>query len=216
MSRPGLFVVLAGPDGSGKSTLAPRLVSLARDSGRPARHMHWRPGVFPQAGSLVGNEPGDASEPHGRDPQGAVLSAVKLLYYWADFLLGTWFRIRPITKGGGLVVMERGWWDFAVDPRRYRLRVPPGLVRALGQLLPSPDLVLVLKASPEVLTARKNELPAAELERQNDTWVGIELPGRTVKVFLDATRPQEELVDDAVAHMAEVSGGNAVGASGVE
>lgn len=215
MSRTGLFVVLAGPDGSGKSSLAPRLVAAARRSGRVARHMHWRPGVLPLVGSLVGNAPGDASRPHGREAQGTVLSTFKLLYYWVDFFLGSWIRVRPATGRGGLVVMERGWWDFAVDPQRYRLRVRPGLVRALGRLLPSPDLVLVLKASPEILAGRKDELPAAELERQNDAWRRIELP-RTAKAYLDASRSLEELEEEAAARMAEVSPEDTVGAGGVE
>ncbi|HEX6207133.1 MAG TPA: hypothetical protein VF058_02130 [Actinomycetota bacterium] len=212
----GVYVVLAGPDGSGKSTLASRLAAAARRSGRPARHLHWRPGLLPQAGSLVGRAPGDPSTPHAEEPQGRVLSLLRLVYYWADFLLGTWLRVQPITARGGLVVMERGWWDIAVDPRRYRLRVGARVIRALGRLLPAPDLVLVLRASPEILAQRKEELPTSELARQNDRWDEIRFPQRIAKIVLDATRSQDDLVADAAAHMATVSGGDPVGAGGVE
>jgi GTPase SAR1 family protein len=213
----GVFVVLAGPDGSGKSTLAPRLVSRAEEEGRPVRHLHWRPGLLPQAGALVGRPPvGDPSAPHADRLQGKILSLIRLAYYWVDFLVGTWIRILPVRRRRGVVVMERGWWDIAVDPRRYNLRGYPNVVRFLGRLLSPPDIVFVLEAPSEVLTGRKEELPSPELARQNDRWRVIQLPRRTAKVFLDATMSVDELAAEAWRQMDEASAAGAVGARGEE
>lgn len=90
--------------------------------------------------------------------------------------------------------MERGWFDIAVDPRRYHLSVPPMLVELLGHLLPSPDLVIVLEADPQILRRRKAELPLAELSRQIARWRQVAFPRRTVRLKLDASDSPDELV----------------------
>ena len=120
-----------------------------------------------------------------------------LIYHWVDFFLGTWIRIVPLKAKGGLIVMERGWFDIAVDPRRYNLAVSRNLVEFLGRLLPGPDLVMVLQTDPDVLIRRKAELPQAELSRQIGRWRQISFPRRTIRLALDASLPLELLVDQA-------------------
>jgi hypothetical protein len=195
--RQGLFILLAGPDGSGKSTLAPKLLHQFRDAVPFTRHMHWRPGLLPQASTLVGAGGGDPSKPHAQVPHGRVVSLCLLCYYWLDFLLGTWLRVVPVRARGGLVILERGWWDYAVDSRRYRLRVSPKLVRFLGRLLPQPDLVMILEASPELLHGRKPELPMEELSRQMERWRELELPKRSRRTCLDVSQNFDQVLKTA-------------------
>jgi thymidylate kinase len=194
--RKGLFVLIVGPDGAGKTSLAARLVGVARDSVGVQR-MHWRPELLPRLGALVGRSPRHPSTPHADPSRSPLFSAPALAYYWVDFFLGSWLRIRPSVRRGELVVMERGWFDFAVDPRRYRLSVSPAVVRLLGRLLPRPDLVLVLDASEETLLSRKTELPGSELTRQMRLWRDFGFPSGTMKVLIDAGRPLEEVVQEA-------------------
>jgi thymidylate kinase len=199
--RPGLRVLLGGPDGAGKS-------SLAAAVGLDRRHklvVHWRPGVLPRPGSLFGDgAAAPVTNPHAFDPHGPVISAMRLVYFLTDFWAGESWRVRPAERRGCLVVIERGWWDMAVDPRRYRLSVPPGLVLAIGRLIPKPDLLLVLDAPAEVLASRKQELPTEELDRQRRVWLDLTIPGAE-KVVLDATKPLDKVVADAreviVAHL---------------
>jgi len=68
------------------------------------------------------------------------------------------------------VLLERGWCDLLVDPRRYRLSAGASLVRALKRLLPRPNLTLLLNDRSQRIHARKPELPSAEIERQLATW----------------------------------------------
>jgi hypothetical protein len=199
MHPTGLTVVIAGPDGSGKSTLADTLPRVCEGPFRRSLHIHWRPGLLPSLGAIVGSAPGDVTDPHGRPAHGFWLSSAALAYYWMDFLLGSWLRVLPMRARSGLVVVERGWWDIAVDPRRYRMQVSPRMVAALGRLLPKPDLVLILEAPVETLSERKGELPAPEAQRQMDAWRRI-VPRRIPQAVLDVT----ESIDDAAASAREI------------
>jgi thymidylate kinase len=199
MHPTGLMVVIAGPDGSGKSTLADTLPRVCQGPFRRILHIHWRPGLLPRLGTIVGRAAGDATDPHGRPAHGMWLSSAALVYYWMDFLLGSWLRVLPVRARGGLVVVERGWWDIAVDPRRYSMRVSPRVVAALGRLLPTPDLVLTLEAPVETLSERKGELPAAEAQRQMEAWRRI-VPRRIPQAVLDVS----ESIDDAAASAREI------------
>jgi hypothetical protein len=198
--RKGLLILIVGPDGSGKSSLASRLVSSAHEDGRPVRHIHWRPALLPYADTLGGPSP-NPSRPHGRDAHSRPLSFLRVVYYWVDFFVGLRLRALPVRNHGGLLVIERGWWDLAVDPLRYRLNVQPGLIERLGNLLPRPDLVICLEAPPGVLAERKQELPKSELDRQMKAWRRIRLPTRIVRVNIDASQALQRVMSEAEKHV---------------
>ena len=191
-ARPGLVVVVTGPDGSGKTEVAQALVAQALAP--PVLHLHHRPGVLPSKT----RHDGPVTEPHANVAYPPWLSAWKLAYLWLDFVLGWWLRIRPVVRRGGSVVLERGWWDLAVDPQRYRLAPLHAMIRVLGKTVPRPDVTLILTAAPEVLLARKQELPAEELVRQTQAW--DELTRTYLRaVVLDASQPIAAVVADATA-----------------
>lgn len=181
----GRILVVAGPDGAGKTSLAD---ALARRLGSDVLRLHHRPGVLPTRTA----DQGPVTQPHRQAPYGRAASVAKLVYLWADYLLGWWLTLGPARRGGRHVILERGWWDLLVDPRRYRLRAPPWLVAALGRMLPRPDLTVVLTADPAVLSSRKDELGDAELSAQITRWRRI-AEHRPRVLELDAAADREEL-----------------------
>jgi hypothetical protein len=187
-------LAVAGPDGTGKSTVCDALVGgILRD--RPVMRVHHRFGVLPARGG----EQAVVTEPHRAEPYPAPVAALKTLVLFADFWLGWVLRVRPFVRRGGWVVLERGWWDLAVDPRRYRLR-GGRLVRVLGRLLPQADVLLVLEGPAATLWARKQELPVAELARQVRAWHEV-VPERVPRVHLDTSGPLDEVVRRAEAEV---------------
>jgi hypothetical protein len=197
ISQPsGLSVLVVGPDGAGKSALADNVRELGEELFRRDLHWHWRPQLLPAPASLLGRAPNEASEPHGRQAHGPMVSLALVGYYWLDCMIGGWLRDRSMRIRSGLVVVERGWWDLLVDPRRYRIGGGSRLARCLSALVPRPDLVLLLEAPANVLLRRKDEISAEELDRQTAAW-RTSLPRGVRMVRLDATQPLEHVQREA-------------------
>jgi thymidylate kinase len=205
----GGVISIVGPDGAGKTTLIDALVGTEL-SGAPLLRMR-RPGILYRR--TVPDVP--VTEPHKDPPYPPLLSLAKTAYIWADVFLGWALRIKPFARRGGWVIIERGWWDIAVDPLRYRMQPHGRLLWWLGSALPKPDLLLVLEAPPEVVYARKTELTLDELRRQMAAWRD-HLPRAQRHAFLDASRPAEEVVAQAAHEVARHFGaGSGAGWAGL-
>jgi thymidylate kinase len=191
---PGLTVVLCGADGCGKSTAASAVVDGLRGTFSPlkGRHFHWKPPLF-SAKRRTGRGP--VSDPHGQPARSAVVSFCYFLFHWLEFFLGSHLRLRPVTFRGGLVLIDRFYYDFFVDQRRYRLQVPPAVVRLGYALLKKPDLVLLLDAPAEVLQRRKQEVPLAETDRQCRAYRAL-VEGLSNGRVINAAQPVEKVAAD--------------------
>ena len=183
----GLFVAFLGPDGAGKSTLATGLVNSTRGAFRRYRVFHLRP-------MLVGRSKcaGPVTDPHGQPPRSSLVSTLKLVAYVLDYAAGYWMLIRPLAARSGLVVFDRYYHDLLTDPRRFRYSGSAWLVKVLGQIVPSPDLVLLLDAPPAVTLSRKHEVEPAEAERQRRSYLSL-VKGIPAANILDAAQDASQV-----------------------
>ncbi len=204
-SKSGGVVIIGGPDGSGKTTLCARLIADVL-GGKQVLHVRF-PRLLPRRNreKALARRFGDGNSADASTeriyppsyPRG--VSVAKASYLYLDFLLGWVVRVAPFVRRGGWVVFERGWWDHAVDPRRYRLRSGRPF-EVLGRFLPRADVVFVLEADPEVIRARKPQLSSEELTRQMTAWHQV-LPAAQQTVFLDGASPTNDLVEQVGARL---------------
>jgi thymidylate kinase len=202
LSPPGMTIVLLGADGSGKSTVADGIIETMSRTFSPqkGRRYHWKPPVFSASRQAAR---GPTTDPHAAPERGRVPSLFFFTVHWLEFLLGYWLRIRPVLFRGGLVLIDRYYYDFFVDQKRYRLRVPLWLVRCGYWFLPKPDLVLLLDAPAEVLRSRKQELPPAEIERQRTDYRAL-AEGLSHAHVVDAGQPPGKVAEDATRAILEL------------
>lgn len=171
MNPPGVVVAVLGVDGVGKSKVISDIMPVFKAATHNAFIVkHLRPGMLPPLSRLKGLKV-DASEPvlnpHGSKPSGLFGSLVRMIYYTVDYVLGYWLRIRPkIAKHPAVVLFDRYAYDMALDPRRFRIGRSVNVLKWLMRLVPKPDVIICLHAEPEVIAARKQELPLDEIRRQ--------------------------------------------------
>jgi thymidylate kinase len=182
-------VALCGADGSGKSTAARVVIDVlsVTFSASKVHQFHWKLPVF-SARRRAARAP--TTDPHGHPPRNPAISLCYFAFHWLEFFLGSHLRLRPLTFRGGLVLIDRYYYDFFVDQRRYRLRVPQSIVRLGYLFLKKPDLVVLLDAPAEVLQSRKKEVPLAETERQRTAYLAL-VQGLCNGRVIDATQPPE-------------------------
>lgn len=192
-------VLIGGPDGTGKSTVADLIAAEAERRGIKVTRAHFAPGI------LVARN-GDGSrvpEPHAEPPRGIAGSLAKTALVFADFTIG-WATKWRKAKRDGLLLVERGWHDQAVDPLRYRIdpRLVP-VVRGLGRLLPRADVAAVLGGDAEAVVARKPELDAAEVDRQQRQWRELAPQAGRRSVVVDTVAQEPEASAKAVVAACE-------------
>lgn len=200
----GMSIALIGPDGSGKSTLARAVSERLSDTWRhdSVGYVHWKP-------RALGAErpPGPPNTaPHGLPVRSRGLSILYFVYHTAGFSAGGLRRLTVPRLRGRLVMLDRYYYDFFVDQRRFRLDVPPRLVEWGFRLVPKPDLVFCLDVPPDTVQARKAEVPYGETVRQREAFLALaaRLPNGNV---IDGSRPVDEVATDVVRrillHMAD-------------
>ena len=192
ITRPtGVMLGFLGPDGVGKSSVIAEVERQIAPAFRKQARFHLRPHFGKPQGTSVTVE-----DPHSGQPRGLSGSMAKLALWWLDYVSGYVRGVYPKLIRSTLVVFDRYADDLAVDPRRYRYGGPLWMARLLGRTVPRPDLMFVLVADPEVIQARKAEVPLAETTRQVEEY--RKLAQRKGVILIDAGRPLEEVVSNIV------------------
>lgn len=168
--RTGFFLCFIGPDGSGKSSISHRVSKSLADVYNGVHYWHGHFKILPELKTYVRWFRGrktvskSLSSPSGNSVPGRLRGLLYILYYGLDYLLGHVPTARK--KGlGYLIVFDRYFYDYVIQPSSFS--VDSFLFRTLLNLMPNPDAVIYLQASPETVYARKPELSIEEIARQS-------------------------------------------------
>ena len=188
------IVAIVGPDGVGKSTLIKILKEeiISHLTFTNVEVKHWRPGILPQLGNLIGKHTTDSNVNNNVAPrrQPGRFQFLRIGYYFIDFILGYFLRDRIKSSRWELILYDRCALDMAIDPIRYGLSSTRG-TRLLWRLIPKPDLVVLLYDDPERIHARKPELPKEEIDQQLKKWMRLAEEGEVDAIIRVDSTPEE-------------------------
>jgi thymidylate kinase len=170
--RWGIFIAILGLDGSGKTTLSEMALKDLADLFHAGMDYYYhRPGLLPYLYEVFGlkKTQNNPANPHAAKPSGLLGSILRLAYYTCDYALGYWLLIHPnVMRHPYVVIFDRYFYGFFIDPRRCRIQAPESLIKFFSWFVPQPDLTVLLYPHPEVFYQRKQELPLKELYQQGE------------------------------------------------
>lgn len=187
----GGWIAIMGPDGAGKSAVIDAIRHQFKFAYHKVKCFHLRP-KYLRTGRDIQQV---VTDPHGRPPRGIAASVLKVFFLVADYWLGYGLKIAPAMRRSQLIVFDRYVYDLLVDSKRVRYGGPAWLLRLAAQVVPHPDLVILLDAPPDVLWSRKQEVSFDEVVRQRVAYcrVAAQLPFATT---VDASQPLADVIRD--------------------
>ncbi len=115
-----------------------------------------------------------------------------------------WIRHLRVESRRDIVLYDRYHIDLTADPLRYRYGGPLWLARVASRLMPQPDQVVFLDASPEVLLSRKREVSAASLQKSRKFYLSLAESHPQFRI-VDASQPLEDVIKEVVYGLPNVS-----------
>jgi thymidylate kinase len=171
----GLFIVFLGCDGSGKSLIIRKTLNKftffyeKKFIGlfRSVKTFHWVPLKIFQ------NRKVDFKKPHFKREYSFLISFIKILYLFIIFLFGYFKNIFISRISSGLVINDRYFHDLLIDKKRYRIKSFQFLIKFFLEILPKPDLLIVLDAPANILSKRKDELTESQLSIMRLKYINL-------------------------------------------
>jgi len=200
----GQFWTFSGPDGAGKSTLLDLLLPLAeRRIVVAVDRLHTRPYVIPRlAGLLPRSRRVEALTVRLYENRlGLLKSVIRLTILIVDLQIGYWLKVRPMLARGHLVMFDRYYQDYLVDPQLRGISLPSLILRACARLVPQGHRRVYVIASAAVLETRKGELSYDDATRQVEHYRRLAAKDPQAVVVDTDHKSAADIAKEVAAHL---------------
>lgn len=169
----GYTIAFLGVDGAGKTTIINSITPLLTEAvHNEIYYEHMRPNFLPSIASLFGRKEhvGPVTNPHEKKASGFIGSIFRLSYYSMDYIIGYWIKVYPsLVRKPSLWIFDRYFYDYLIDPKRGRIKLPSWIIKIVKVFIPSPNLIICLGGDPKTIYDRKKEVPLKEVQAQVKT-----------------------------------------------
>jgi thymidylate kinase len=181
------YIVITGVDGSGKSSVIEAL------QGKLAKNAKLY--VIP-SDSVPQQRAGGQILNHALPRRTVVLSLLKLFWRGLDWFLKYHFSYAPLLRQGYIILGDRFYMDeLLLDPLKRRYNAPVWLTQHVRDILPHPDVYILLDAPAEILFARKQETDFEEVGRLRNEYLKW-VQQQPCYYLVDASLPFESVVEE--------------------
>ena len=202
-------IVFLGTDGSGKSTMINIITPLIEKRyGIKVRYEHLRPNYLPSIAVALGRRTKEeekytsvVGDPHNVKTSGLMGSLFRLFYYLTDYSIG--YLIKVAFSNNTVWLFDRYYFDFMLDPRRFRINMPMGILKFCEVFVPKADLIISLGSSPNIIFNRKPETSLEEVTRQT-AYLRQLVEKKKNAVWVDTGGSVDESVDNILAQIDRV------------
>lgn len=172
----GRVVTFSGVDGAGKSTILEETRQMLELKFRKKvvvlRH---RPSLLPILSSITHGKKGAeqraaATLPRQGKNKNQLSSLIRFTYYFLDYFFGQWYIYFRYQMRNYIVLYDRYYFDFIVDPKRSNIQLNKGLTKLLYRFIHKPSLNFFLYAPPHIILKRKQELSATDIHSLTSSY----------------------------------------------
>ena len=166
---PAKFIIsFSGVDGAGKTTVLRIVKDKLSAGGLELVELRSRPSILPILSSLKygkkkAEENASISLPRKGKNNSKLSSYLRFFYYLTDYVLGQFYIDLRYTRRGYVVMYDRFYFDYIVDPLRANLVINHRVARFFFRFIKEPHLNIFLYAPVETITHRKQELDSSAI-----------------------------------------------------
>ena len=175
----GQVITFSGVDGAGKTTVINEFKkTIEKKYRKRAVVLRHRPSLLPILSSFkYGREGAEqrsvASLPRTGGNKSRINSLIRFTYYLTDYILGQWVIAFKYILRGYIVIYDRYYFDFIVDPRRTNLTLSPRFTKIWYRFIFKPRLNFFLYADAETILSRKKELNADDIQNLTTGYIQL-------------------------------------------
>lgn len=157
------IITFSGVDGAGKSTLIEYVNKELKSYGYRVIKKRSRPEILPilstfKYGKKSAENRATVALPRLGGNTSRITSFLRFAYYFIDYVLGQTFIKIKYRSHKDIVIYDRYYFDYIVDPIRANIVLPKNFIKFFYSFIDKPDLNIFLFAPSYEIFKRKNEL----------------------------------------------------------
>lgn len=166
-----MLIVFYGADGSGKSSV----INSIAGRNPNVQILHFRPNIL---GTLLTfyrkkNPSVTGGRPYSGYAHTTFFSVIKIFYSALEYVIWGAFNYFKIKSKKEYIIFDRYYLDLAIDQPRMMISGMLPLIHFLYFFVPKPSIQITLYGDPKLISERKHELTAEEVEVLNDKYKSI-------------------------------------------